>query len=642
MYRSNTYKYKDLYLSKVEVEKITDDILLKLDNLYSLDKDSIDNIENFIENVLYTQLGKKNFLETLSYTKYIKKDYLISYQYGLESFNIDKNSIGIIYCILSLLNLKLYNQANHLFEKNKNYIIDIINSNKCCVNDAINILIYFKLPITYIDDISYKLEILKDLRKKYIYILLNVIYDRKNKLKHNISKNDLLEYSRDILNILNELKLNDLVKIVKLKIDSILNEEKIDINEFVSCDGLEDFITYTILNILELDFDKKYVPNTISKYNYEDEFIKVISYKSKSLVNMHIIRLEDNYLVIDCGCEIISKGSRKIDIDNFFEKNNIDKNKIKDIIITHAHLDHYGSIDVIEKYVDNIYMTKDTLNIIKSIDKSILNNEEKIKIKNKHEKFKIKDLEIEFFPNNHIKGSVGVFIKYKGKKIVHTSDFSFNEQLTTTYVDNKYFYKYRDCDYLIMESTYGYKDIEIPYKYKKYILSYFVNLSYKNGIKVIIPTFAIGKSQECFNIIKNNIKDIKVIVDGLATRVNECYYKDTSNKGLSYEKKKSIYNKYYENDVIIATGGVLSKGSTSYDYYDIAVNDNKIVTIIKNGYMDKDTMYEKLKIYDSIKINVLDISLCFHADYSDLVLMIETIKPKNLILVHGEGINGYI
>ena len=172
MYRANTYKYKDLYLSKVEVEKITDDILLKLDNLYSLDKDSIDNIENFIENVLYTQLGKKNFLETLSYTKYIKKDYLISYQYGLESFNIDKNSIGIIYCILSLLNLKLYNQANHLFEKNKNYIIDIINSNKCCVDDAINILIYFKLPITYIDDISFKLESLKDLRKKiYIYII---------------------------------------------------------------------------------------------------------------------------------------------------------------------------------------------------------------------------------------------------------------------------------------------------------------------------------------------------------------------------------------------------------------------------------------------------------------------------------------
>ena len=140
-------------------------------------------------------------------------------------------------------------------------------------------------------------------------------------------------YSRDILNILNELKLNDLVKIVKLKIDSILNEEKIDINEFVSCDGLEDFITYTILNILELDSDKKYIPKTISKYNYEDEFIKVISYKSKSLVNMHIIKLEDNYLVIDCGCEIISKGSRKIDVDNFFEKNNIDKNKIKDIII---------------------------------------------------------------------------------------------------------------------------------------------------------------------------------------------------------------------------------------------------------------------------------------------------------------------
>lgn len=517
-----------------------------------------------------------------------------------------------------------------------------MNSNKCCVDDVINILIYFKLPITYIDDISSKLESLKDLRKKYIYILLNVISDRKKLLDNNISKKDLLDYSKDVLNILNELKLKDLGNLVKLKIDTIFSKEKIDVDKFLPCDFLEDFITYSILSILELDDDKKYMPDSISKYNYEDEFIKIFSYKSKSLVNMHVIKFDDNYLVIDCGSEIISKGSRKIDVDSFFEKNNIDKSKIKDIIITHAHLDHYGSIDVIEKYVNNIYMTKDTLNIIKSIDKSILKNEEKIKLKRKNEKFKINDLEVEFFPNNHIKGSVGVFIRYKGKTLVHTSDFSFNEQVTTTYVNNKDFYKYKDCDYLIMECTYGYKDMEIPYKHKKYILSYFVNLSYKNGIKVIIPTFAIGKSQECFNIITKSMSDIKVIVDGLATRVNECYYKNSLSKTINYEKKKSIYNKYYENDVIIATGGVLSKGSTAYDYYDMAVNDNNIVTIIKNGYMDKDTLYDKLKIYDSIKINVLDISLCFHADYRDLVLMIETVRPKNLILVHGEGINGYI
>ena len=41
------------------------------------------------------------------------------------------------------------------------------------IDDIINILIYFKLPINYIDDISYKLENLKDNRKKYIFVNKN-------------------------------------------------------------------------------------------------------------------------------------------------------------------------------------------------------------------------------------------------------------------------------------------------------------------------------------------------------------------------------------------------------------------------------------------------------------------------------------
>ncbi|MBQ3422995.1 MAG: hypothetical protein IJH34_15370, partial [Romboutsia sp.] len=209
------YKYKDILIDKHKAENIETDILDTIDNIKYNSTDNLKDMDYFLENISYIQKGKKDILEVLANTKYNLKEYLVSYQYGLESFSYNCNSVGIIYSILSLLNLKLYEQAELMFIKYKDKIIEIINSNKSNIDDIINILIYFKLPINYIDDISCKLENLKDKRKKYIYILVNLIEDIKvkilKKLKKqnidldNISIFDYKEYIDDIINIFREL-----------------------------------------------------------------------------------------------------------------------------------------------------------------------------------------------------------------------------------------------------------------------------------------------------------------------------------------------------------------------------------------------------------------------------------------------------
>lgn len=645
------YKYKDIILTESDVEKIEQDIYYTLENYNIEEIENLKEIDYFIENILYIQKGKKDFLEVLSYIKYNLGEYLLAFQYGLQSFNFNQNSTGIIYATLSLLNLGLYSQAHFTFINNKEKIIDIINSNKSQPDDIINILIYFGVDITLIDDIQSNIENLKDKRKKYLYILINLIRDRKKEifknLENDIQEKDLRSYINemsDIPNILLELNLPTLSDLCSLILE--FKEDEIDFYKMLPCDNLETYIGKALLESIDVKRNKIiYIPKTISKYDFKDNDVEIISYKSKALVSMHLLRIKDEYLIIDCGAHINNLKLEKINIENFISENNIPREKIKSIIISHAHLDHYGSLNTIQEYVDEIYMTKDTYNIINIVAKSINIDESKVKIKKDYDEFKIGNLNIKFFPTNHIKGSVGICVEYNNKKIVYTGDFSFNRQCTTQYIDQSNFYEFKDADYLIMETTCGYKNIDLPYIYNKKLFTYFVDLSIKNNKKVIVPSFSVGIAQEYFELINNSTIKANVIVDGSAIRVNEYYNKRKNNvianNQLNHNKRKNIEEKYYENDIIIVSSGLINDISLAEKYFDLALNDKNMVTILKCKTIGKNLLERKLNAYDSIAINLIDISLSSHANYEDLLKTINMIKPKNLVMVHGKGIKLY-
>lgn len=641
------YKYKDIILTDSNVETIHEDIIHTLDKFDIEEIENLKEIDYFIENILYIQNGKKDSLELLSYIKYKLGEYLLSFQYGLDSFNFNKNSTGIIYSILSLLNLKLYNQAYFIFINNQEKIIDIINSNKSMPDDIINILIYFGIDITLIDNIKNTIENLKDKRKKYLYILVNLIKDRKKEFNENISFEKIkYEYKKrmsDIPNILLELNLVNLSQSCKL----ILSENNnLDIYKMLNYDNIEGYIGKAILELIDLENkNENYIPQKISKYDLIDKDIEIVSYKSKHLISMHMLRIKDEYLIIDCGASINNLKLEKIDIEKFFIDNKVPKNKLKAVIVSHAHLDHYGSLDVIQKYVDEIYMTKDTYNIIDIIAKTMNIDYKKLKLKKEYDEFKIGKFKIKLFPTNHIKGSVGICIEYNKKRIIYTGDFSFNTQCTTQYIDQSNFYEFKNADYLIMETTCGYKNIDLPYIYNKKLFTYFINLSVKNKKKVIIPSFSVGKAQEYYELIKKSTIKASVIVDGSAIKVHEYYNKINKkfilNDRSKHNKSKTIEEKYKENDVIIVSSGLINDISLSEKYYDLALNDKNMVTILKCKTIDKNILEKKLKPYDSIDINLIDVSLSTHAHYEDLIKTINMISPKNLIMVHGKGIKLY-
>lgn len=381
----------------------------------------------------------------------------------------------------------------------------------------------------------------------------------------------------------------------------------------------------------------------IKLYEFQDEDIMFKSYKSQSLVNMHLLKVGDEYLILDCGAQAGDGYIEQIDLENFLK--GIPKEKIKGAIISHAHFDHYGSLDKLYEYTTNVYMGKQTYDLIKKFNKKYIRKD--FNICENYVDFQIDNYTITPIPNGHILGSMAFYISAKGKNLFYTGDFCFNNQNTVSGLKkrdiNMLMKEKGNIDYLITESTYGHKEEWLTYSQRKQLIKYFVELSYRNSVKVFIPSFAIGRAQEIQSII-NEENSMYLLIDGLAKDITKYYNQFSISSNLITSKtlnygKISVKEKYEKSPIVIASSGMLQQGSIAMEYYSEIIK-NKMTTIIKSGYMDEHTYCSKFDMYDGININVIDINLSAHGQYNELIELIKLIKAENLIIVHGNGIDG--
>lgn len=423
----------------------------------------------------------------------------------------------------------------------------------------------------------------------------------------------------------------------------------LETSKFNSNNFNNDYDFYKFKKILGLIADNNYNKEkfsfikNIKLYEFQDEDVIFKSYKSESLVNMHLLKIGDEYLILDCGAQAYDGYIEQIDLENFLK--GVPKDKIKGAIISHAHFDHYGSLDKLYEYTTNVYMGKQTCDLIKKINSKYIGGA--VEICENYVDFQIGEYTITPIPNGHILGSMAFYITAKGRNLFYTGDFCFNNQNTVSGLKkrdiNMLIKEKGSIDYLITESTYGHKEEWLTYSQRKQLVKYFVELSYRNNVKVFIPSFAIGRAQEIQSII-NEENSMYVLVDGLAKNITKYYNQFSissnliSSKTLNYGKI-SVKEKYENAPIVIASSGMLQKGSIAMEYYNEIIK-NKMTTIIKSGYMDEHTYCSKFDMYDEVNINVIDINLSAHGQYNELIELIKLIKAENLIIVHGKGIEG--
>jgi ribonuclease J len=150
--------------------------------------------------------------------------------------------------------------------------------------------------------------------------------------------------------------------------------------------------------------------------------------------NIMVLEKDNSIIVIDCGIMFPDDYMPGIDYlipdFSYLRKNS---SKIKALIFSHGHEDHIGALPYLFRDIKDctapIYATKLTLGLIKSKLNDNQGNEQFIYNEiNTDENLRIGPFNIEFFRVNHsIPDGVGMIIRTDIGTIVHTGDFKFDQ-----------------------------------------------------------------------------------------------------------------------------------------------------------------------------------------------------------------------
>lgn len=146
--------------------------------------------------------------------------------------------------------------------------------------------------------------------------------------------------------------------------------------------------------------------------------------------NMYVIQYGNDIVVIDAGLKFPEEDMLGIDIvipDITFLIEN--QEKVRGIIITHGHEDHIGGLPYVLKSLNvPIFGTKLTLGLIESKlrEANVLGQTKRVLI-HANSEIKLGSMKATFFNTNHsIPDSVGVCLETPEGNVVHTGDFKFD------------------------------------------------------------------------------------------------------------------------------------------------------------------------------------------------------------------------
>lgn len=439
----------------------------------------------------------------------------------------------------------------------------------------------------------------------------------------------------------------------------------------------------------------------------------------------HIVDINGKKFMVDCG---LFQGKRA-ESDKKNREFDIDTSEIESVILTHAHADHSCRLPLLCKkgFDGKIYATpstRDLANIVmmdsakiqqKDIEllkkKRVKNNEDKFKkqplynekdvlktskqfktVPYKKEVNLTDDVSITFFDAGHILGSSfvsmnvknaiepkGFFGKIFGKSKKSDMNILFSGDLgrPNRPIIHNPSTDVPAPDYLVLESTYGNRKHEsIEFAIDE--LAEIVNDTVKKGGKLIIPCFAIERTQEVLYYLhllsdqKRIPKKIPIYVDSPmasnATQVfnihQECYNEETQNQFLKKGKNPFSFGQLSFVDtmeeskrldkmpgpmIIISANGMMEEGRVVYHTQAAIEDPNNTILIV--GFMAENTLGRKIRdgakevsiMEHTYKVNASVRTInafSAHADYEEMtewLKLIDTSKLKKIFLVHGEA-----
>ena len=400
-----------------------------------------------------------------------------------------------------------------------------------------------------------------------------------------------------------------------------------------------------------------------------------------------LVQIDQKNILFDSG---IRQGANKDPLPNFQRVQEL--GGLDAIIISHAHLDHIGSLPLISKEYPGAriymnHMTKDlvrvqlydSLKVMKNRETEIPLYAEQDVVDTLNRIFPIgyevrfpifDDCYLTLYNAGHIAGASFCYLQGKEGNVFYSGDFSVFSQRT---IEGAKLPKLRP-DVAIVEATYGDR-LHTNREIEEKALINLINEAIDQNGKVLIPAFALGRAQEVLLILKGamnkgSLKKVKVYVDGMVRDVNRAYLQNPLYLKQSLAKKilKGIEPFYDENIievkpamkreelidekesvVFVASSGMLTGGPSTYYAEKIAAMENGYIAI--TGYQDEEApgkhlldlldaeegeRYLKLNgVSFPVKCKIKKIGLSAHSDKNEICGVIERLSARNVIFVHG-------
>lgn len=270
------------------------------------------------------------------------------------------------------------------------------------------------------------------------------------------------------------------------------------------------------------------------------------------------------------------------------------KRPVHRAVISHAHGDHATPNTGI------IYTTAPTREIMNLRYKnSIRSRFHEVKFR---ETFLMNDVAVTFFPAGHMLGSAQVLMEYKNEKYLFTGDFKLQKDDSCEPIE------FIKADYLITETTFAHPQHSHPDPEQE-----IKKLNEIGDQNILLGAYVAGKAQRITQLISKYCKSKKLLVHNEIVRFHKVYEQAGIHLGEWERYTKQCY-RGENNCVYILPPNWLRRhpGKESYK-------------IFATGWKNTSTKCD----------SVLHIS--DHADWNDLLIMIEKTDPKIIFTLHGDG-----
>jgi len=272
------------------------------------------------------------------------------------------------------------------------------------------------------------------------------------------------------------------------------------------------------------------------------------------------------------------------------------------VLITHAHLDHVGAAPLLfVSRAPKTYATEATLDQAQILLKDMLKlsgyylpfGEAEITrfIRNTvrvryGEVLRVKDAEIEFVNAGHIPGSAQIVVN-ADKTLVYSGDFN----PVKTRLLNGFKYPGTGFDVVITESTYALE----PHEERRLLEDKIVKLARETqsqGGVMVVPAFAVSRSQEVACILyAHGVKD-NVWLDGMARELLQLYLNDeeyvegldllskTSRKLRLVRGRRDRMRVLEESGIVISPAGMLRGGPSAFYAQSVANDPESTILLV--------------------------------------------------------------